>query len=179
MIAELSGLLLCTNLQIPSGNDVLTEEQPRLWFPISPSLLEVRHKAPERAEAPGEHSMLLTPAVWGFPTPEPTSVSSSALMDFSFQEFAQLPFRPRQFSYIFPPPLHLRPPFPQVNPKLLQEMCSCPERSLHLLTQDAQLQELKQPFPTHLPSPTTQDFIIPHHASLSHLFPQTEESQIM
>lgn len=153
MVAELSGLLLCANLQTPSGNDVLTGKQPRLWFPISPSPLEVRHKAPGRAEAPGEHSMPLTPEVWGFPTPEPTSVGSSALVDFSFQEFAQLPFHPRQFSYMFPPPLHLRPAFPQVNPKLLKEMCSCPERSLHLLTQNAQLQELKQPFTAHLPSP--------------------------
>lgn len=138
MVEELSGLLLCSNLQTPS-NDVLTEKQPGLQFSTSPLPLEVRHKALGRAEAPGEHSMLLTPAVWGFPAPESPSVGSSTLVDFSFQEFAQLPFDPRQVSYIFPPPLHLRPPFPQVNPKLLQEMRSCPERSLHLLTQDAPL----------------------------------------
>lgn len=148
----MSGLLLCSNLQT-SGNDVLTDKQSRVWFPTSPTPLEVRHKVPGTAEAPGEHSMLLTPVVWGFPAPEPTSVGSSALVDFSFQEFAQLPFHPKQFSYIFPPPLHLRPPFPQVNPKLLQEMSSCPEMSLHIVTQDAQLQELKRPFPAHLPSP--------------------------
>lgn len=178
MVAELRDILLCTNLQ-PSGNDVLTGKQPRLWVPTSLSSLQVRNKALGSAETPGEYSMLLTPAVWGFPAPEPTSVGSSALVDFSFQEFAQLLFYPRQFSFIFPLPLHLRPPFPQVNPKLPQEMRSCPERSLHLLTQDAQLQELKQPFPAHLLPPTTQDFIIPHHASLNHLFPQTEESQFM
>lgn len=89
MVAELSGLLLCSNLHTPV-NDVLTGKQPGLWFPTSPSPLEVRHKAPGRAEAPGDHSTLLTPAVWEFPAPEPTSVGSSALMDFSFQEFLNL-----------------------------------------------------------------------------------------
>lgn len=68
---------------------------------------------------------------------------------------------------------------PQVNPELLQEAHSCPEVPLPILARDGSKlfkgRELEQPFPAQLP-PDTHDFIILRHPSLSHLFPQTEES---
>lgn len=163
LVAELSGLL-CSSLQV-SRNDVLAESRPP---PPHPPCNRAKWPKPRKApEAPGEHTVLLTPATQDFPHQKHHHWAHQPLWISLFRNLLScLLTTVKRLT----PSLHLWPSFPGMNPKTLHQTCSHPE--VH------EMPHYEKGTQAHLP-PATQDFIIPCHASLSHLFPQTEESQFM